>query len=190
MHVPADSPFFNRTYNEAFNLLIEARNYMAYVDSGNGTSLGCSAVLNWRARAMRVTARLTQVMAWFLMQRAVSNGEMTLKEAYSETNRLSGDGMCLDNNTSTHEIICPPAFAACSIAVTSFICGSGAWMKWCATSFCIEKRFQFIPLRAFHLVGEGLKNLFLSLPSRSSRIQGNIHSRHIEETIPSPSSIP
>ena len=105
MHVPAASPFFNRTYNEAFNLLVEARNYMAYAERRERGQLGLIGRLELACEAMRVTARLTQIMAWLLMQRAVYNGEMTLEEACSEANRLSGDGVCLDNTPLTHEIM-------------------------------------------------------------------------------------
>ena len=45
---------------------------------------------------MRVTSRLTQVMAWLMMQRAVQEGEITADEAVSEANRLSGYDVCMD----------------------------------------------------------------------------------------------
>ncbi len=61
MHVPAASPFFDRTYREAFSLLIEARNYMAHVERCERNQLGLVGRLELACETMRVTARLTQV---------------------------------------------------------------------------------------------------------------------------------
>jgi regulator of CtrA degradation len=43
-----------------------------------------------------VTSRLTQVMAWLMLQRAVQYGEISAVEACEEHNRLSGQSVCLD----------------------------------------------------------------------------------------------
>ena len=47
MHVPAASPFFNRTYNEAFNLLVEARDVLSQTTitaPSDGIVIGLSLV--------------------------------------------------------------------------------------------------------------------------------------------------
>jgi regulator of CtrA degradation len=44
---------------------------------------------------MRVTARLAQVMAWLLAQRAVFNGEISREEAAGERFRLSEQKICM-----------------------------------------------------------------------------------------------
>jgi regulator of CtrA degradation len=43
---------------------------------------------------MRVTARLSHIMAWLLAQKAVQAGEITARAA-AETYRLSEDDICL-----------------------------------------------------------------------------------------------
>ena len=44
--------------------------------------------------AMRLTSRLTQVMAWLLVQKAVHAGEMTRAEAKAPEFRLDGKSVC------------------------------------------------------------------------------------------------
>jgi regulator of CtrA degradation len=95
----ADMALFTRTYDETLDLIVEARNYMVYTrpagrrairPSGDNLRLSCEA--------LRVTSRLTQVMAWLMLQRAVQDGEITATEACDEKNRLSGQSVCLDES--------------------------------------------------------------------------------------------
>lgn len=89
--------YFRRTYDEALTLMIEARNYMAYVEPPEHLHAGFKG-LRMSCEAMRVTSRLTQVMAWLMMQRAVHEGEVDVTHALSEHNRLSGADVCLDES--------------------------------------------------------------------------------------------
>lgn len=88
--------FFRRTYDETMSLMVEARNYMAYVERKERERAGIVTGLRMSCEAMRVTSRLTQVMAWLMMQRAVHEGEITVEEAMSQQHRLSGWDVCLD----------------------------------------------------------------------------------------------
>jgi len=45
--------------------------------------------------AMRLTSRLTQVMAWLLMQKAVQAGEVARDAACAPEHRLAGQAACL-----------------------------------------------------------------------------------------------
>jgi len=94
---------FTRTYDETFEMIVEARNYMRHMlprERRHGQDGG--AGLRFSCEALRVTSRLMQVMAWLMMQRAVIDGEMSLDEALCERNRLSGQDVCLGGET------CPP----------------------------------------------------------------------------------
>ncbi len=93
----AEMTLFTRTYDETLDLIVEARNYMSHSrpasrraarPSGDNLRLSCEA--------LRVTSRLTQVMAWLMLQRAVQDGEISAKEACDEKNRLSGQSVCLE----------------------------------------------------------------------------------------------
>ena len=77
--------------------MIEARNYMAYMEGRERQRAGGVAGLRLSCEAMRVTSRLTQVMAWLMVQRAVHEGEIGAEDALSEANRLSGADVCLDD---------------------------------------------------------------------------------------------
>lgn len=131
--VSAETAHFLRTYDEAFDLLVEARNYMAHHRSLPGVaggsypighssghpsgrprlvggdasrhSAGPSAMppddagrrLRNSCESMRITCRLTQVMAWLLAQRAVFAGEIEFDLEMAEFYALSAEGVCLEN---------------------------------------------------------------------------------------------
>ncbi len=87
--------FFDRTYDEALQLARDARDYIAAKGQGERAGMSPDLRLAASCEEMRITARITQVMAWMLVQRAVHAGEMTRAEAAEEPNRLSGQSACL-----------------------------------------------------------------------------------------------
>lgn len=92
-----ESPtFFNGTYDETMALLIEARNYIAYHESVEHRKLPPHVRLQISYESMRVTSRLTQVMAWLLAQKAVHAGEISREQAASDEFALSGGDICTD----------------------------------------------------------------------------------------------
>lgn len=97
--------YFRRTYDETMDLMVEARNYMAYVERRERERAGAVAGLRISCEAMRVTSRLTQVMAWLMMQRAVHDGEIAAEDALAEVNRLSGEEVCLDQSFATDAVL-------------------------------------------------------------------------------------
>ena len=92
---------FTRTYDETLNMIVEARNYMAYMEPRARRYTGGIPDLKISCEALRVTSRLTQVMAWLMLQRAVQYGEIELAEACSESNRLAGRDVCLDTTADS-----------------------------------------------------------------------------------------
>lgn len=97
--------FFRRTYDETLDLMVEARNYMAYVERRERERADMVSGLRMSCEAMRVTSRLTQVMAWLMIQRAVHEGEIEAQDAMAEANRLSGGAVCLDETFTTDETL-------------------------------------------------------------------------------------
>lgn len=87
---------FSRTYDETLEMMIEARNYIAYAIPSRYVKARERSDLRFCCEAFRVTSRLTQVMAWLMVQRAAQEGEITQAEACGEENRLSGEYVCLD----------------------------------------------------------------------------------------------
>ncbi|MDA0663564.1 MAG: DUF1465 family protein [Proteobacteria bacterium] len=96
--------YFGNLNNEALALLVEARNYINVLRQQepdvNERQLNrdSSLYLGLSLETMRLTSRLTQVMAWMLAQRAVMAGEITPEEGNSERFRLSGQTVCLEHD--------------------------------------------------------------------------------------------
>jgi regulator of CtrA degradation len=89
--------FLDRIYEDSLALVIEARDYIASGRSKDDANGLPSAQLLVSQETMRVTSRLTQVMAWLFCQRAVASGEMTAEEALSQRFAVGGQAVCLDD---------------------------------------------------------------------------------------------
>lgn len=89
---------FSRTYDETLDMIVEARNYMTHMEPRRRRPAEGIGDLRLSCEALRVTSRLTQVMAWLMLQRAVQCGEISQQEACQECHRLSGRDVCLDTS--------------------------------------------------------------------------------------------
>ena len=87
--------FFGRTYEEALELTQETRGYLAERGRADVRDLDTVATLAYSLESMRLTARLTQIMAWLLAMRAVQAGELERREIAEERWRLGGHEICL-----------------------------------------------------------------------------------------------
>lgn len=87
--------FFGKTYDETMALLVASRDYLANAQPADARGLKPIERLRVNCEAMRLTTRLTQIMAWLLAQRAVHEGEMTREKASSDEFRLAADKVCL-----------------------------------------------------------------------------------------------
>ena len=95
----------NITFDEANALLVEARDYVKWQAPVDAERLSPLDRLKVSCEAMRVTARLTQVMAWLMLQKAVHAGELTAQEAQSEAFQILKSQTCLDNSSEEDEEI-------------------------------------------------------------------------------------
>ncbi|WP_200340129.1 DUF1465 family protein [Rhodovibrio sodomensis] len=84
-----------RTYDEALALTREVRDYIASQAPADKAALDHDTQLVASCEEMRVTARITQVMAWLMLQRAVNDGEVARDAAAQPENRLGGQDTCL-----------------------------------------------------------------------------------------------
>ncbi len=90
--------YFTALHDEAYSLLVESRNYIAALRRQEiAGERNKSDKLDVTLETMRLTTRLTQVMAWIFVQKAVHNNELTPDEAASHQYRLSGYTVCMDN---------------------------------------------------------------------------------------------
>jgi len=97
--------FFGKTYAEAMTLLTEARDYLAYREPIDRETLMPVERLQFCGETMRLTARLTQIMAWLLAQRAVHAGELTQHQALGEHCALAEHAICMEVGTAPTEAV-------------------------------------------------------------------------------------
>lgn len=90
--------FFSRTYDDAFDLLLDARDYLSdglardrgglgLAEPGAADGIGRLALSR---ELHRLTSRITSVMAWCLEQKAVARGEISAAHYARQKNRLAG----------------------------------------------------------------------------------------------------
>ncbi len=88
--------YFDSTFDEALALTCEARDYLAYQEKADLSKLSPVGRMAAACESMRMTARMTQVVAWLLVQKAVHAGELTRDEAAQPKYRLAGHEICDD----------------------------------------------------------------------------------------------
>ena len=92
----AEAPmYFRGTYDEAFDMLVEARNYVENDVAAFKYADNPPDPVAMTQETMRLTSRLTQVMAWLMAQRAVQEGEIGEEEFVKDKYRLEGQQVCL-----------------------------------------------------------------------------------------------
>lgn len=85
--------FFGKTYGEAVGLVVEARDYLE-AHRIEGETEEPATRLVYCVETLRLTTRLTRIMAWLLAQRAAHSGEISAEEALAEP--LEALGICVD----------------------------------------------------------------------------------------------
>ncbi len=95
--------YFDSTFEEALALTREARDYLACQEKGALSELSPVGRMAASCESMRMTARMTQVVAWLLVQKAVHAGDLTREEAALPKYRLAGRAICDDVEPLTAE---------------------------------------------------------------------------------------
>ncbi len=95
--------YFDRTFDEALALTREARDYLAYQEQADLAKLSPVACMAASCESMRMTARMTQIVAWLLVQKAVHAGDLTREDAANSKYRLAGQDICDDVEPLTAE---------------------------------------------------------------------------------------
>ncbi len=102
-----ETAFLNKTYDEALGLTHEARAFVALLDTARLTDAPLATRLIYARESMRLTARLTQVMAWLLYQKAVHAGEIDRAEAAAPDKRLGGRAVCSEHDGAALAMLPP-----------------------------------------------------------------------------------
>jgi regulator of CtrA degradation len=97
--------FCNRTYDEAFDLTVEARDYVAEGLDLDRDEAAFGERGHFDCEALRMTTLLAQVMAWLMVQRSVHAGEIGMEEAREEDRQLGGQEVCFDNDNEIVDLL-------------------------------------------------------------------------------------
>ncbi len=90
--------FINHTFDETMHLLEEARDYSRHYWKEDVRGLPNDENMRFTGEKMRLTARLSEIMAWVMVHKAVAGGEMTAEQAQAGEYHLSAHDICLADN--------------------------------------------------------------------------------------------
>ncbi|NEU12268.1 DUF1465 family protein [Methylobacterium sp. BTF04] len=82
------SEAFKVLFREGMTMVEEAAAYLDGVGREESRLMSRDGTLNYSSESMRLTTRLMQIASWLLVQRAVSEGELTPAEAMQEKTRV------------------------------------------------------------------------------------------------------
>jgi regulator of CtrA degradation len=86
--VVADWAQLTDVYDEGMSLVEEASAYFSEQGEIDKENLPPMAKTAFISESMRLTTRLTQMMSWLMLQRAVASGEVSFEEARKSEHRL------------------------------------------------------------------------------------------------------
>jgi regulator of CtrA degradation len=106
----APTAFFNKTFEETMHLLTEMRDYVAHGEPRDRACLSPLDSARLSCAALRATARLTQIMAWLLTQKAVHAGELETEALTQGNGPLSAVDVCMEEEDEAVATALPPQF--------------------------------------------------------------------------------
>jgi regulator of CtrA degradation len=101
----AGSELFKRTFEEGMAMVEETASYLDGKGRAESKLLPSKAALAYAGESMRLTTRLMQVASWLLVQRAVSEGEMTTDEAGKDKYRLGAREICRGRRAENADLL-------------------------------------------------------------------------------------
>lgn len=108
----ATKVYLDRTYDEAKSLLAEARIYLRCHEEADRDCMTELEGLRAVGEGLRLTTRLTEVLAWSMVQQALHRGEITREEAAEPRRRLGSRRICLEQDPLPGEGDLPPKLAS------------------------------------------------------------------------------
>ena len=103
----SETIFFSRTYDEALDLVKEARSYLAGPGQVAARAMPATASFGYAAESLRLTTRLTESMSWLMFQRALQEGEISPEEAQEDECHLQHVKVCLEDEPACDPELLP-----------------------------------------------------------------------------------
>jgi regulator of CtrA degradation len=94
-----------RAYREAIELALQTRDYVRQRQQLDLRRADPTASIRVSGEALRVTARLTQVIAWLLTEKAASNGEISVDALSQPAHRLGGGPAVADAHIDSRDAL-------------------------------------------------------------------------------------
>ena len=104
--------FLDRTYDEAKSMLAEARTYLRCQEPADRDGMSDLDGLRAVGEGLRLTTRLTEVLAWSMTQQSLHKGEITRDEAAEPRRRLGSRKICLEDDALPGERDLPAKLAS------------------------------------------------------------------------------
>lgn len=99
--------FIDSKIDEAHRLLSATHDYIKWQAPKDMNKMDPHVTFLLSSEAMRVTVRLTQIIAWFMLQKAILEEDLTIEESVSESCRVMQGKECLDQSSEEDEDIPP-----------------------------------------------------------------------------------
>ena len=93
------SAFINISLKGAHGLLHAAHDYVKWQAPLDIQHMDKEAIFKVSREAMRVTVRVTQIIAWLMLQKAVLEGELSRQEIFSEEFRVLHGRLCVEKGS-------------------------------------------------------------------------------------------
>jgi regulator of CtrA degradation len=101
----SSSEMFQKTFTEGMGMVEETASYLDGRGRQESRALPSKAALAYAGESMRLTTRLMQVASWLLVQRAVSEGEMSEEEAARDKYRLGAKEICRGRRLEAADVL-------------------------------------------------------------------------------------
>ncbi len=99
--------FLNQTLQGAQSLLHSTHEYIKWQAPIDVEDMGPHETFRVSCEAMRVTIRMTQIITWLMLQKAVLSGDVTRDEVLTESYRVLRGNTCVDCDSEDDDSIPP-----------------------------------------------------------------------------------
>ena len=99
--------FIDSKINEAHRLLDATHDYIKWQAPKDMDTMDPHMTFLLSSEAMRVTVRLTQIIAWLMLQKGILEGELTSEDTLSESCRVMQGEECLYQSSEEDKSIPP-----------------------------------------------------------------------------------